>query len=120
MGESMNTTFTLNLHRVDNRKSKAKSTLIVDLLKKFDIPGGQATGLYQKHGKEGGEYIVRKCFLLEYWHHMKKPVGDNRRWLIAAINNDWDESDAFKDWYKRKKEYILNNGNDDMKQLLSI
>ena len=108
---------TLNLHRVDNRKSKAKSTLIVDLLKKFDIPGTQAVRMYHQNGPE---YIVRKAFLLEHYLYKKKPIGDKRRWLIACIHNDWTESDDFLNWFKRRKEYILNNGDDDLKQLLSI
>jgi hypothetical protein len=113
----MNTSITLNLHRVDDKKSKAKSTLVVDLLKKFDIPGTQAVRMYHQNGPE---YIVRKCFLLEYHLYKKKPVLDKRRWLMACINNDWNESDEFINWYKRKKEYILNNGNDDLKQLISV
>ena len=113
----METKLTLNLHRVDNRKTKAKSTLIVDLLKKFDIPGGQAVRMFHQNGHE---YIVRKCYLLEYQIYSKKPIGDKKRWLMACINNDWRESDAFKEWFKVKKEYILNNGNDDLRQLLSV
>ena len=113
----MNQSITLNLHRIDNKKTKATSTLIVDLLKNFDIPGTMAVRLFQQ---SGGEYLVRKCFLLEYYLYKKKPVLDKRRWLLAAINNNWNESDDFLNWYKSRREYILNNGNDDLKRLVSI
>jgi len=113
----METKLTLNLHRVDNRKVKAKSTLIVDLLKKFDIPGGQAVRMFHQNG---AEYLVRKAFLLEWHLYKKKPVLDRKRWLMAAINNDWNESDEFKEWWKRKQDHIASNGNDDLRQLLSV
>ena len=113
----MEQTMTLNFKVVDNVKRKATSTLIVNLLKKFDIPGSQAVRMFHQNGHE---YIVRKCYLLEYQIYIKKPIGDKKRWLMACINNDWNESDAFKAWYKDKKEYIINNGNDDLRQLLSV
>jgi len=37
---------------IEERKVKATSTLIVDLLKKFDIPGSQAVRMFQAYGPE--------------------------------------------------------------------
>ena len=91
----MHISITLNFKVVDDKKKKAVSTLIVNLLKKFDIPGGQAARMFHLNGHE---YLVRKCFLLEFHLYKKKPVLDNRRWLMACINNDWNESDEFKNW----------------------
>ncbi len=119
----MNTSLTLNLHKVNKPKSKAKSTLIVDLLKKYNIAGTQAVRMFNQ---SGGEYIVRKCFLLDYFKEkylMKNDgfgVKDERRWLIASINNDYNEPEDFLNWYKRKKDYIIANGNADLKRLVSI
>jgi len=116
-GKYMNKSLTINYKVIEERKVKAKSTLIINLLKKFDIPGSQAVRMYHQNGPE---YLVRKCFLLEYHLYKKKPVLDRKRWLMAAINNDWNESEEFNNWYKHRKDDIVNNGNDDMKQLLSI
>jgi len=113
----MNQTLTINLHRVDDKKPKANSTLIVDLLKKFDIPGRQAVMMFHYNGPE---YLVRKCYQLEYRMSKNLPVDDKKRWLTACINNNWSEPPGFNDWYKSKKEYVMNNGNDDLRQLLSV
>jgi hypothetical protein len=108
----------LNIKTVDE-KNKSQSTLVIDLLKKFEVPGGQAVKIFRSHRSE---YIVRKCFLLEYHLLNKNPITkvDAKKWIQAAIRNDYNESDAFLNWYKAKKEYILNNGNGDLKQLVSI
>ena len=113
----MNTSITLNLHRVDNVKTKAKSTLIVNLLKKFDIPGSQAVRMFHQNG---AEYLVRKAFLLEYRLYKNLPVDDRKRWLIACINNDWNESDEFKEWYEHRKDNIIKTGNQDLIGLVKI
>jgi hypothetical protein len=119
-GITMETKLTLNLHRVDNRKSKAKSTLIVDLLKKYNIPGGQAVRMFHENGPE---YIVRKCHQLDFFKEkylMRNDgfgIKDERRWLIASINNQYDE---FKDWYKRRQDEIVKNGPDELRDLLNV
>lgn len=112
----MNQTFTLNLHKLDCR-TKAKSTLIVDLLKKRGIPGSMAARMFCLNS---GEYLLRKCWLLDFQIERGYPVIDKRRWLLAAIKNDYNEPDKFLEWLKRKKEYIMKNGNADLKQLISI
>jgi hypothetical protein len=115
----MKQSITLNLHRVDNKKTKAKSTLIVDLLKNHGIPGGQAVKIFQTNRPE---YIVRKCFLLDYQLEKRNPITivDAKRWIQSAIRNDYLEPEAFNNWYKDKCEYIIKNGNDDLKRLVEI
>ena len=117
----MNTSITLNLHRVDNKKTKAKSTLVVGLLKKYGIPGTQAVRMYNQNG---GEYIVRKCFQLDFFKEkylMRDGFGikDERRWLMANINNMYDESDEFINWFENKKDYIIKTDSE-LKELLSV
>jgi len=114
---------TLNFEVIEDRKVKAKSTLIVDLLKKRGIPASMALNYYRNYG---GEYLVRKTFLLDYFSEKEK-VKSEMRWLMSAIANDYSEPEHFLNWWERKKEYILNskadgksNGNADLKQLLSI
>ena len=107
----------LNIKTVDE-KNKSESTLIVDLLKKCGIPGNKAVKIYQQNS---AEYIVRKCFLYEYYATEKnEPILSSMKWLQHAIRNDYNEPDGFINWYKAKKEYIKNNGNGDLKQLVSI
>jgi len=118
----MNKSLTLNFKVVDDKKKKkAKSTLVVDLLKRRGVSGTQAVRMFQQCG---AEYLVRKCFHLDWYVdkylNSNYPVKDTRRWLIACINNNHNESDEFLDWLDRKKEYIINNGNDDLKALVEI
>ena len=112
----MKKSVTLNFEVIDDRKMKAKSTLIVDLLKKRGIPASMALNYYRNYG---GEYLVRKTFLLDYFSEKEK-VKSEMRWLMSAISNDYNEPEHFLNWWERKKDDIVNNGNDDMKQLLSI
>ena len=107
----------INVHRVNHRVPKAKSTIVIELLKRWGIPGSMAMRLFTHFSPE---YILRKAWLLEYNKDRGYPVIDDRRWLIAAIKNDYNESDDFINWLKRKKEYIIMNGSDDLKQLISI
>ena len=90
----MNKSLTIDLHRVDNKKVKATSTLIINLLKKFDIPGGRAKTMFHKHGHE---YIVKKVFLLEFKISEGFKVDSMMRCMQACITNDWNESDKFND-----------------------
>ena len=111
----MNQSLTINLHRITDKKRKAKSTLLVDLLKKRQIPGSLAARMCCAYSSE---YLVRKCFLLDYYVENGLKINDTRRWIQSAITNDYNESDGFLNWFKRKKEYIMQNGNDDLKQLV--
>jgi len=113
----MNTTITLNLHKIDYRKQKAKSTVVIDLLKRRNISGCQAAQMFVEYSPE---YLVRKCFLLDFHHSRGYTIIDDRRWLLACINNDYNESDAFLAWLKDKKEDIIKNGNDDLKRLVEV
>ena len=115
----MQKSITLNFKVVDDKKKrKATSTLIVNLLKKFDIPGGRAAMMFHKHGHE---YIVKKVFLLEYKIAEEGfKVDSMMRCMQACIVNDWNESEKFNDYKKRRREYIVQNGPDDLRQLLSI
>jgi len=113
----MNKSLTINYKVIEDRKVKATSTLIINLLKKFDIPGGRAAMMFHKHG---AEYIVKKCFLLEYKIAEGFKVDSMMRCMQACIVNDWNESDGFNDYNKRRREYIIKNGPDDLRQLLSI
>ena len=112
----MNKSLTINYKVIEDRKVKAKSTLIVNLLKKRGIPASMALNYYRNYG---GEYLVRKTFLLDYFSEKEK-VKSEMRWLMSAISNDYNEPEHFLNWWADKKEYILNNGNADLKQLLSI
>ena len=112
----MKKSLTLNFEVIDDRKVKAKSTLIVNLLKKRGIPASMALNYYRNYG---GEYLVRKTFLLDYFSEQEK-VKSEMRWLMSAIANDYSEPEHFLNWWEKKKTYILTNGNDDLKQLLSI
>ena len=106
----------LNIKTVDE-KNKAVSTLIVDLLKKRGIPAGQAVKIWQTNRPE---YIVRKCFMYDFYVEKTGNVISSMKWLQSAIRNDYNESDTFLNWYKAKKQYILENGNNDLKQLVSL
>ena len=114
----MKKSLTLNFEVIEDRKVKAKSTLIINLLKKFDIPGGRAAMMFHKHG---AEYIVKKVFLLEFKIAEEGfKVDSMMRCMQACIVNDWNESEKFNDYNKRRREYIIKNGPDDLRQLLSI
>ena len=114
----MNQTLTINLHRInDRKKNKAKSTLIVDLLKRRGVSGTQAVRMFHDYSLE---YLIRKNWLLDYTKQKRYPVIDDRRWLLSAINNDYNETDDFLNWLKEKKEYIIKNGDQDLKQLVEI
>ena len=108
----------INIKTADD-KIKAPSTLIIDLLKKHGIRGDVASNIFKTNKPE---YIVRKCFLFDYYSEKNGngKILDSMRWLQSAIRNDYTESDAFLSWYKKKREYILNNGNDDLKRLVSL
>ena len=108
---------TLNLHQVNDRKIKPKSSLIIELLKKRGIAGSIAARMFCYHSPE---YLVRKCWLLDFHHSRGYTIIDDRRWLLASIRNDYNESDAFLAWLKDKKEDIIKNGNDDLKRLVEI
>ena len=108
---------TIEILEITNKKTKAKSTLIVDLLKKRGISGIVAVDIFQQYS---AEYVLRKCWLLDYMVELGLPIKHHRRWLQAAIKNDYKEPDHFLMWLKRKKEYILKDGNEDLKQLLTI
>ncbi len=110
----MNHTFTISLPKLSS-KSKAQSTLIVGLLKKRGISGSVAARLFCSYS---AEYLIRKNWLLDYHVERGYPVIDSRRWLQSAIKNDYNESDEFLNWFKRKKEDIQKNGSSDLKQLL--
>ena len=77
---------------------------------------------FKKRKKEFNMSAPKFTMNQAYKYHLykKKPVLDRKRWLMAAINNDWNESEEFNNWYKYRKDDIVNNGNDDLKQLLSI
>ena len=117
----MNTTLTLNLHKIDHRKVKAKSSLVIDLLKSRGIPGGRAAAMYHING---GEYLIKKVFMLDFFMekylHGDTQIKDTKRWLQACITNDYTETEDFNGWFKRKKEYIAQNGSSDLRQLLSV
>ena len=114
----MNKSITLNFKVVDDKKKKRESTIIIDLLKKHGVPGGVAVNIYKTNR---AEYIIRKCFLYEYYATVEnKPILSGMKWVQHAIRNDYNEPDHFNNWYKSKKEYILANGNDDLKRLVGI
>ena len=114
---NMNTHLTLNLHRIDTRKNKAKSTIVVDLLKKRGIAGTMAVRMFHTYSSE---YLIRKNWLLDYTKQRGVPVLDDRRWLLYAIKNDYNESDDFLSWLERKKNHIIKTGDEDLIQLVSI
>jgi hypothetical protein len=106
---------TIDVKTLDE-KSKSNSTLIIDLLKKFGVPGGQAVKIFQQNRPE---YIVRKCFLFEYYKtEQTTPILSSMKWLQHAIRNDYNEPERFNNWYKARREDILANGNADLKQLI--
>ena len=108
---------TLNYHQVSDRKVKAKSSLVIELLKKRGIAGNIASQMFCFHSPE---YLIRKCWLLDFHHSRGYTIIDDRRWLLASIRNDYNESDAFLAWLKDKKEDIIKNGNDDLKRLVEV
>ena len=109
---------TLNYHQVSDRKVKPKSSLVIDLLKKRGIAGNVAAQMLSHPYTP--EYLVRKCWLLDFHHSRGYTIIDDRRWLLACINNDYNESDAFLAWLKDKKEDIIKTGNDDLKRLIEV
>ena len=108
---------TLNYHQVSDRKIKPKSSLVIDLLKKRGISGSLAKEMFCLYSSE---YLIRKNWLLDFHHERGYTIIDDRRWLLACINNDYNESDAFLAWLKDKKEDIIKNGNEDLKRLIEI
>ena len=108
-------TLTINIKELTKTKPKSMSTVIIGLLKRRGISGKVATELYQKHSPE---YILRKNWLLDYQVSLGLPVKDHRRWLQAAIKNDYNEPDHFLSWLKKKKAKIIKNGDDDLKRLI--
>ena len=105
---------TFNIKTLDS-KPKAKSTLIIDLLKKRGISGSLAKQMYCQYSSE---YLIRKNWLLDYYHEKGLKISDNRRWLLACINNDYSEPEAFHDWFKFKRKQIMQGNNDELKELI--
>lgn len=108
----------LNIKTLD-AKPKSESTLIVDLLKKHGIPGNQAAQIFKTNA---AEYIVRKAFMYDYYseENGNGKILNSVRWLQSAIKNDYKETEKFLNWYKKKRQYILENGNEDLRRLVNL
>jgi hypothetical protein len=98
-----------------DKKRPGKSTLIIRTLKNFGIRGDHALLYFTKNS---GEYLLRKCWLLDYYIDINKAPRNKTAWLKSAIEHDYAEPEAFHDWFKKKREKILNGNNEDLKELV--
>lgn len=94
------------------------STALFYCFKKRGIPGNLLKVYY---GKYSEEYLIRKYWYLEYKIEqgvVKNPVG----WLRNNIENEFSESDKFWDWWRIKRDKILDNGdlNENIKIIASL
>ncbi len=106
---------TINLPNPNEKKRPARSTLVVRLLKSYGIPGKRASYYFTQYSYE---YILRKCWLIDYYIGLEKPMRNKTAWLTSAIERDYSEPEAFHDWMKKKREQILNGNNEELKELV--
>ena len=105
---------TIDLKKLDKKK-KAKSTLVIKALKNFGVRGDLARWYFTQNSPE---WIMRKCWMLDYYIDIDRAPKNKTAWLKAAIKHDYVEPEGFHEWFRRKKEKILNGSNDDLKQLI--
>ena len=97
--------FTINVNTINEtlHKPKADSTIIVELLKKINVPGNVAAEFFSNYTPE---YILRKYMVTEYHkHRLRSPMA----YFINDIKNDYSESDDFHRWMKVRKEEIYKS-----------
>ena len=102
-------TITQILNMKPMEKGSKISTSLFFCFKKRGIPGGLVKVYYESYGIE---YLVRKYWYLEYKMEqgvVKSPVG----WLRNNIENEFSETDGFWDWYRRKKQVVLDGDYDE-------
>ena len=95
----------INLPDISDKKPLSKATLVIRTLKNFGIRGDHALLYFTRNS---AEYLMRKCWLLQYYIELDKPIKNKTAWLKRAIENDYLEPEAFNDWYKRKQNEIKN------------
>ena len=105
---------TINLDKLDKKK-KAKSTLVIKALKNYGIRGDLAMHYFTQNSPE---WVMRKIWLLDYYIDINRAPKNKTAWLKSAIAHDYAEPEGFWEWFRRKREKILNGSNDDLKQLV--
>ena len=91
------------------KNDKKDKSFIIDLLKKIGIPGSTA---YEYTKRYPCEYLVRKIFLLEYYKNNTADVRNDIAFIRSAIefdNGKFPEHDEFFQWFKIRKEEIMEN-----------
>jgi predicted adenine nucleotide alpha hydrolase (AANH) superfamily ATPase len=96
------------------KPEKAESTVVIEHLKNFGIPGDQANYFY---GIKGPDYLIRKCY--EYEYRMTHGDKVKRGWLIRSIQDDYDPPESFWEWFKFRKEQTLHSSvPDELKKIV--
>jgi len=92
-----------------NKNNKSDKSFIIDLLKKIGMSGNIALEYTNKYPCE---YLLRKIFLLEYYKNNTPEVKNDIAWIRSAIeydNEKFPEHDEFFQWFKSRKEKIMDN-----------
>jgi hypothetical protein len=96
-----------NSKRAETKKQD--KSFIIDLLKKIGIPGNVS---YDYTNRYPTEYLCRKIFLLEYYKSNGTEVKNDVAFLRSAIeydNEKFPEYDDFHEWFKMRKEQIMDD-----------
>jgi len=78
---------------------------IFHCFKKQGVPGNLVKVYYDKYSEE---YLIRKYWYMIYkieLGQVKTPVG----WLRNNIENEFSENDGFWEWWKGKRDRILDD-----------
>lgn len=92
-----------------NNNHKKDTSLVINHLKKFGVPGNIAKNYANRYPCD---YLIRKTFLLEYYDHHNSKVLNQVAWLRSAIeydNEKFPEYDDFHEWFKSRKEQIMDD-----------
>ncbi len=93
------------------KTEKQDKSFIIDFLKKLGIPGNIS---YEYTKRYPVEYLCRKIFLLEYYKSNGTKVKNDIAFLRSAIeydNEKFPEYDDFHEWFKMRKEQIMDDNN---------
>ena len=96
--------------------SKELQRAIFYCFKKQGIPGNVVKKYYDRYSVE---YLIRKYWYLEYKIEqgaVKSPVG----WLRYCIDNEISETDGFWDWWRVKRERVLDGDFDENIKAIAI
>ena len=97
--------FTINVNTINEtlHKPKADSTIIVELLKKINVPGNVAAKIFSQYKPD---YIIRKYMVCLY---KKNELYNQMAYFRRDLENDYRESDDFHEWMKVRKEEIYKS-----------